>query len=53
MKPVQITQWAVVIFLAYYLLTEPQGAATAIHHLLDLLQGSGISIANFLNGLRP
>jgi hypothetical protein len=51
MKTKQIAQWAVVIFLAYYLLTKPTGAAHAIHNLLNLLKGAGSSIATFLNSL--
>lgn len=51
MKTKQIVQWAVVIFLAYYLLTRPTGAANAIHNLLNLLKDAGSSIATFLNSL--
>ena len=32
----KIITWAIVIFLAFYLLTQPTGAANVIHGLLDL-----------------
>jgi hypothetical protein len=51
MKMKQIAGWAVVVFLAYYLLTKPTGAANAIHNLLNLLKDAGSSIATFLNSL--
>jgi hypothetical protein len=51
MKVKQIAGWAVVVFLAYYLLTRPTGAAGAIHNLLNMLKSAGSSIATFLNSL--
>lgn len=47
----KIATWAIVIFLAYYLFTKPQGAATAVHNLFNLLKSAGSSLANFLNSL--
>jgi len=47
----KVVSWAVVIFIAYYLLSDPQGAAGAVHNLLNLLKQAGSSIATFLNSL--
>jgi hypothetical protein len=47
----KIAGWAVVVFLAYYLLTKPTGAANAVHNGFDLLRQAGSSIATFLNSL--
>jgi hypothetical protein len=47
----KVATWALVVFLAYYLLTKPTGAANAIHNLLNLLKSAGSSLATFLNSL--
>ena len=47
----KVATWAIVVFLAYYLLTKPTGAASAIHNLLNLLKSAGTSLATFLNSL--
>ena len=47
----KVATWAIVIFLAYYLLTKPTGAAAAIHNLLNLLKQAGGSMATFLSNL--
>lgn len=47
----QIAGWAVVVFLAWYLFTQPAAAGDAIQHLLGLLQPAGSAIATFLNWL--
>jgi hypothetical protein len=47
----KVATWAIVVFLAYYLLTKPTGAANAIHNLLNLLKSAGSSLATFLNSL--
>jgi hypothetical protein len=47
----KIATWAIVIFLAWYLFTQPTGAANAVHNLLNLLKNAGTSIATFLNSL--
>ena len=49
--PKKIITWAIVIFLAFYLLTQPHGAANAIHGLLNLLKNAGNSLATFVNSL--
>jgi len=47
----KVAGWAVVVFLAWYLFTQPAAAGTAAHHLLGVLRQAGGSIATFLNGL--
>lgn len=47
----KIVTWAIVIFLAYYLVTKPTGAANAMHNLFNLLRSAGSSLATFLNNL--
>ena len=47
----KIAGWAVVVFLAWYLFTQPAGAANAVHNILNLLKQAGTSIATFLNSL--
>ena len=47
----KVAGWAVVVFLAWYLFTQPATAGNAVHNLLGLLQQAGSSIATFLNSL--
>jgi hypothetical protein len=47
----KIVGWAVVVFLAWYLITQPTAAGHAVHNLLDLLRQAGTSVATFLNSL--
>jgi hypothetical protein len=47
----KIVTWAVVIFLVYYLVTKPTGAANAMHNLFNMLRAAGSSLATFLNKL--
>ena len=47
----KIAGWAVVVFLAWYLFTQPAAAGNAVHNLLGLLQQAGSSSATFLNSL--
>jgi hypothetical protein len=47
----KIVTWAIVVFLAYYLVTKPTGAANAMQHLFGLLKTAGASLATFLNNL--
>jgi hypothetical protein len=51
MQVKKIVTWAIVVFLAYYLLTKPTGAANAMHNLLNLLKQAGSSLATFLSSL--
>ncbi len=47
----KIITWAIVIFLAFYLITQPAGAANAVDGLLNLLRDAGNSLATFVNSL--
>jgi hypothetical protein len=47
----KIVGWAVVVFLAWYLFTQPAAAGTAVQHLFGLLHQAGTSIATFLGSL--
>jgi hypothetical protein len=47
----RIATWAAIIFVAYYVLTQPNGAAGFVHNVLDLLKQAGSSMATFLNSL--
>jgi hypothetical protein len=47
----KIITWAIVIFVAFYLLTQPHGAANAIRGLMDLLKNTGNSFSAFVNAL--
>jgi hypothetical protein len=51
MNAKKIATWAVIIFIAYYLFTQPTGAAGFVHNVLNLLKQAGSSIATFLNSL--
>jgi hypothetical protein len=47
----KIITWAIVIFIVFYLLTQPSGAAHVINNLLNLLKEAGNSLATFVNSL--
>lgn len=47
----KIVGWLVVIFLVYYLLSQPAGAANAMHGLFNMLKSAGTSLATFLDSL--
>jgi hypothetical protein len=47
----KIITWAIVIFLVFYLLTQPTGAANLINNLLHFLKDAGNSLATFVNSL--
>ncbi len=47
----RILGWAVVVFIAYYLFTEPAGAHNAIQGIFNLLNQAGSSLATFLTNL--
>ena len=51
MKLKPIITWTIVIFLAYYLVTQPTGAGHFIHSILNGLKSAGSSLATFLNSI--
>jgi hypothetical protein len=46
--PWRIVGWAVVIYIAYYLFTEPVGAAGVIQGIFNVLNKAGNSLATYL-----
>jgi len=47
----KIITWAIVIFIVYYLATNPHGAATFVHGVFNWLRGAGNSLSTFVNSL--
>ena len=47
----KVITWAIVIFLAWFLITNPTGAAHAMTNLLNALKGVGNSLATFFTSL--
>ena len=47
----KVVGWAIVVFLAWYLFTQPAAAGHAVHNLFGLLQQAGSSVATFLGSL--
>jgi len=47
----KVLTWAIVIFVVYYLATQPTGAANIIHHTYNGLHAAGSSLARFVNSL--
>jgi len=46
-----VLTWAIVIFIVYYLATQPVGAAHALHSAFNGLRSAGNSLATFVNSL--
>ena len=47
----KVITWAIVIFIIYYLATDPAGAAAFMHHIFNGLKTIGASLATFFNSL--
>jgi hypothetical protein len=47
----KIVGWTVVIFIAYYLFTDPTGAAAVMKNLFHVLHVAANSVATFLKSL--
>jgi hypothetical protein len=47
----KVLLWAIVIFLIYYLATNPGGAAHALHAAFNGLKSAGNSMSTFVNRL--
>ena len=47
----KVIGWAVVVFVIYYLATDPTGAAHALHGAFNGLRSAGNSMARFVNKL--
>jgi hypothetical protein len=47
----KIITWAIVIFIVYYLATQPTGAAHFVRSVFTWLQSAGKSLSTFVNSL--
>ena len=47
----KVITWAIVIFIVYYLATDPSGAASFLRSALHGLQDAGNSMSKFVNKL--
>jgi hypothetical protein len=47
----KVITWAIVIFIVYYLATNPTGAAHALHAAFNGLKSAGDSMSRFVNKL--
>ena len=47
----KIITWAIVIFIIFYVATQPSGAAAIVHHAYNGLHDAASSLATFVNSL--
>jgi hypothetical protein len=47
----KIITWAIVIFIIFYVATEPAGAANIVHSIYNGLHSAASSMAEFVNSL--
>jgi hypothetical protein len=47
----KVITWAIVIFIVYYLVTEPAAAATVVHNIWNGLKTAASALATFVNSL--
>ncbi|MGA8455114.1 MAG: hypothetical protein WB800_06905 [Streptosporangiaceae bacterium] len=47
----KIITWAIVIFIIFYVATQPSGAAAIVHHIYNGLHDAATSLATFVNSL--
>jgi len=47
----KIVTWALVVFVVFYLLTDPNGAAHFVSNVLDGLKSAGHSLSTFVSKL--
>lgn len=47
----KVIGWAVVAFIAFYLVTDPGGAAALVRSILHGLSNAGTSLATFFSSL--
>jgi hypothetical protein len=47
----KVISWAIVIFIIYYLATDPTGAANFVHHIFNILKSAAVSLTTFFNSL--
>jgi hypothetical protein len=47
----KIIGWAIVLFIVFYIATQPAGAAGLVHHGYNGLHSAANSLARFVNSL--
>jgi phosphate/sulfate permease len=47
----KIITWAIVLFILFYVATQPAGAAGFVHHFYNGLHDAANSMAQFVNSL--
>jgi hypothetical protein len=47
----KVITWAIVIFIVYYLATDPTAAAAFVHNIWNALKTAASSMATFVNSL--
>jgi hypothetical protein len=47
----KVITWAIVLFIVYYLATQPHGAANFVHHVYNGLHSAANSMSTFVNTL--
>ena len=47
----KIVGWLIVVFVVWYLLTDPNGAGTFVQHVLSGLRSAGKSLSTFVSNL--
>jgi hypothetical protein len=47
----KIIRWAIVLFIVFYVATEPTGAAGVVHHIYNGIHDAANSMAQFVNSL--
>ena len=47
----KVLTWAIVLFIVYYLATQPTGAANFVHHFYNGLHSAANSMSKFINHL--
>lgn len=51
MNAKKVLTWVLIIFVVYYLATQPTGAAHFVHGVFNWLHSAGNSLATFVNHL--
>ena len=47
----KVITWGIVIFVIYYLVSDPSGAANVVHSSLNGLRSIGRSLSSFVSSL--
>jgi hypothetical protein len=47
----KIISWAIVLFIIFYVATEPTGAGNLVHHAYNGVHDAASSLATFVNSL--